>query len=190
MVVRATWKYADPRLNMSHLGCTLVWHVQPRIVIFPCRTNYRPSSVKCRLHNGNNIIHNSIELARWRHVSVCWLHQPDVKNIAVPVAVAAAAGEAAASESRASRRDHCKLSTTELSCAYNTACLAHSANSTVTFLFRGMDQNNARNIVNIAQSIKWRINRNWRIAVVLPPTRKYSIGLTPVYYTKHYNKQL
>jgi len=76
-----------------------------------------------------------------------------VKNIAVPVAVAAAAGEAAAS-------DHCKLSTTELSCAYNTACLAHSANSTVTFLFRGMDQNNARNIVNIAQSIKWRINRN------------------------------
>ena len=23
----------------------LVWHVQPRVVIFPCRTHYRPSSV-------------------------------------------------------------------------------------------------------------------------------------------------
>jgi len=33
---------------MSHSGCALVWHVQPRVVIFPCRTNYRPSSVKCR----------------------------------------------------------------------------------------------------------------------------------------------
>ena len=33
---------------MSHSGCALVWHVQPRVVIFPCRTHYRPSSVKCQ----------------------------------------------------------------------------------------------------------------------------------------------
>ena len=33
---------------MSHSGCALVWHVQPRVVIFSCRTHYRPSSVKCR----------------------------------------------------------------------------------------------------------------------------------------------
>ena len=31
---------------MRH-GCALVWHVQPRVVIFPCRTHYRPSSVNC-----------------------------------------------------------------------------------------------------------------------------------------------
>ena len=37
----------SPRLNMSHSGCALVWHVQPRVVIFPCRTHYRPSSLKC-----------------------------------------------------------------------------------------------------------------------------------------------
>ena len=37
-VVRATWKYDDPRLNMSLSGCALVWHVQPR-------TNYRVSYV-------------------------------------------------------------------------------------------------------------------------------------------------
>ena len=37
-VVSATWKYDDPRLNMSYEGA---WHVQPRVVIFPCRlTNY------------------------------------------------------------------------------------------------------------------------------------------------------
>ena len=33
------------RLNMSHSGCALVWHVQPRVVIFPCRTQYRVSYV-------------------------------------------------------------------------------------------------------------------------------------------------
>jgi len=33
---------------MSHSGCALVWHVQPRVVMFPCPTHYRPSSVKCR----------------------------------------------------------------------------------------------------------------------------------------------
>ena len=32
---------------MSHEGAARVWHVQPRVVIFPCRTHYRPSSVKC-----------------------------------------------------------------------------------------------------------------------------------------------
>jgi len=30
---------------MSHSGCALVWHVQPRVVIFPCHTHYHPSSV-------------------------------------------------------------------------------------------------------------------------------------------------
>ena len=44
-VVSATWKYDDPRLNMSHEGTARVWHVQPRVVIFPCRTNYRVSYV-------------------------------------------------------------------------------------------------------------------------------------------------
>jgi len=42
---------------MTTLGwtCALVWHVQPRVVIFPCRTHYRPSSVKCRgVSNDNN----------------------------------------------------------------------------------------------------------------------------------------
>ena len=44
-VVSATWKYDDTRLNMSHEGAARVWHVQPRVVIFPCRTNYRVSYV-------------------------------------------------------------------------------------------------------------------------------------------------
>ena len=44
-VVSATWKYDDPRLNMSHEGAARVWHVQPRVIIFPCRTNYRVSYV-------------------------------------------------------------------------------------------------------------------------------------------------
>ena len=44
-VVSATWKYDDPRLNMSHEGAARVWHVQPRVVIFPCHTNYRLSYV-------------------------------------------------------------------------------------------------------------------------------------------------
>ena len=39
-VVSATWKYDDPRLSMSHEGAARVWHVQPRVVIFPCLTNY------------------------------------------------------------------------------------------------------------------------------------------------------
>ena len=30
-VVRVTSKYDDPRLKMSHLGCILVWHFQPRV---------------------------------------------------------------------------------------------------------------------------------------------------------------
>ena len=32
---------------MSHEGAARVWHVHPRVVIFPCRTNYRVSYVKC-----------------------------------------------------------------------------------------------------------------------------------------------
>jgi len=44
-VVSATWKYDDPRLNMSHEGAARVWRVQPRVVIFPFRTNYRVSYV-------------------------------------------------------------------------------------------------------------------------------------------------
>ena len=38
-VVSGTWKYDDPRLNMSHEGTARVWHVQPRVVLFPCPTN-------------------------------------------------------------------------------------------------------------------------------------------------------
>ena len=37
--VSGTWKYDDPRLNMSHEGAALVWHLQPRVVLFPCPTN-------------------------------------------------------------------------------------------------------------------------------------------------------
>ena len=44
-VVSATWKYDDPRLNMSHELAARVWHLQPREVLFPCRTNYRVSYV-------------------------------------------------------------------------------------------------------------------------------------------------
>jgi len=47
---------------MSHSGCALVWHVQPRVVIFPCRTHYRPSSVKWR----PEVEH----VTRWRSPSV------------------------------------------------------------------------------------------------------------------------
>jgi len=38
-VVSGTWKYDDPRLNMSHEGAARVWHVQPRVVLFSCPTN-------------------------------------------------------------------------------------------------------------------------------------------------------
>jgi len=38
-VVSGAWKYDDPRLNMSHEGAARVWHVQPRVVLFPCPTN-------------------------------------------------------------------------------------------------------------------------------------------------------
>ena len=38
MVVSGTWKYDDPRLNMSHEGAARVWHLQPREVLFPCLT--------------------------------------------------------------------------------------------------------------------------------------------------------
>jgi len=38
-VVSGTWKYDDPRWNMSHEGAARVWHVQPRVVLFPCPTN-------------------------------------------------------------------------------------------------------------------------------------------------------
>ena len=38
-VVSGTWKYDDPRLNMSHEGAARVWQVQPKVVLFPCSTN-------------------------------------------------------------------------------------------------------------------------------------------------------
>ena len=38
-VVSGTWKYDDPTLNMSHEGSARVWHVQPRVVLFPRPTN-------------------------------------------------------------------------------------------------------------------------------------------------------
>ena len=44
-VVSATWKYDDPRLNMSHESAARVWHLQPTEVLFPCPTNYRVSYV-------------------------------------------------------------------------------------------------------------------------------------------------
>ena len=44
-VVSGTWKYDDPRLNMSHEGAARVWYLQPREVLFPCPTNYRVSYV-------------------------------------------------------------------------------------------------------------------------------------------------
>ena len=44
-VVSGTWKYDDPRLNMSHKGAARVWYLQPREVLFPCPTNYRVSYV-------------------------------------------------------------------------------------------------------------------------------------------------
>ena len=38
-VVSGTWKYDDPRFNMSHEGAARVWHLQPRKVLFPCPMN-------------------------------------------------------------------------------------------------------------------------------------------------------
>ena len=73
VVGQTTRKYDDPRLNMSHSGYALVWHVQPRVVIFPCRTHYRPSSVNCRTiyMSTRGVMYNSTcrltkyELLRW-----------------------------------------------------------------------------------------------------------------------------
>jgi len=51
---------------MSHSGCALVWHVQPRVVIFPCRTHYRPSSVKCLAHykvSANDVMGIAVSVA-------------------------------------------------------------------------------------------------------------------------------
>ena len=80
-VVSATWKYDDPRLNMSHEGAARVWHVQPRVVIFPCRlTNYEllrwlvetPSRdfAYYRLSGGRRIFTTCRELTSW-HVDTC-----------------------------------------------------------------------------------------------------------------------
>jgi len=49
---------------MSHSGCALVWHVQPRVVIFPCPTHYRLSSVKCLCSNLHQTIYNRQQLSR------------------------------------------------------------------------------------------------------------------------------
>ena len=54
-VVSATWKYDDPRLNMSHEGAARVWHVQPRGergCVRPLRHSYgyaTATSAMCRL---------------------------------------------------------------------------------------------------------------------------------------------
>ena len=81
-VVSATWKYDDPRLNMSHEGAARVWHVQPRVVIFPCRlTKYEllrwlvetPSRdfAHYRLSGGRRRIFTTCqELTSW-HVDTC-----------------------------------------------------------------------------------------------------------------------
>jgi len=37
---------------MSHSGCALVWHVQPRVVIFPCPTHYTSVKCVCKLQHG------------------------------------------------------------------------------------------------------------------------------------------
>ena len=50
------------RLNMSHSGCALVWHVQPRVVIFPCPTHYCPSSVKWQQPTAWFMIHVTCRL--------------------------------------------------------------------------------------------------------------------------------
>ena len=73
----------DPRLNMSHSGCALVWHVQPRVVIFPCHTHYRPSCVKCHRHATSTQAQVHLCWTAWRSdlssvnycrscVSCCW----------------------------------------------------------------------------------------------------------------------
>ena len=33
--------------TQSFVGCALLWHLQPLVVIFPCPTHYHASSVKC-----------------------------------------------------------------------------------------------------------------------------------------------
>jgi len=44
-VVSGHWNMMNPRLKMSHSGCTLVRHFQPRIIIFQCHRNDRVSYV-------------------------------------------------------------------------------------------------------------------------------------------------
>ena len=67
-VVSATWKYDYPRLNMSHEGAARVWHVQPRVVIFPCRTNYRVSYVLSSVQLQESWIICSLS---WNHFRLC-----------------------------------------------------------------------------------------------------------------------
>jgi len=65
-VVNGTWKYDDPRLNMSHEGAARVWHVQPRVVIFPCRMNYCVSYVLSSYQLQESWINVS-----WNHFRLC-----------------------------------------------------------------------------------------------------------------------
>ena len=53
-VVSATWKYDDPRLNMSHEGAARVRHVQPRVVIFHVARTTVCHIMFCRLTNYKN----------------------------------------------------------------------------------------------------------------------------------------
>ena len=65
-VVSATWKYDDPRLNMSHEGAARMLHVQPRVVIFHVALT-TVCHMFCRLTNYKNL-----ELyVSWNHFRLC-----------------------------------------------------------------------------------------------------------------------
>jgi len=74
-VVSATWKYADPRLNMSHEGPARVWHVQPRVGIFPCRTN---DCVSYILSSGH--LQESWIIWKWKSFSPLYLHDINTQD--------------------------------------------------------------------------------------------------------------
>jgi len=42
-----SWSYDKTYDTQLFVGCARVWHFQPRVVIFPCPSHYRASSVKC-----------------------------------------------------------------------------------------------------------------------------------------------
>ena len=59
--------YDDPRLKMSHWCCALVWHFQTRVVIFPCPTHYRTSSVK---YHASSLARTSSSSSSWSRVQL------------------------------------------------------------------------------------------------------------------------